>query len=257
MNHSCLSLIAGAPTGFDEIWIIGDTHLLAQARKSLENLKDTNAFNNKGEKAKIPYIIDNFEITVSAFHFSWCITTQIRGGLNHLLLTKWRLPNYIYILFSNDQVDESEVLGGELYKVLDSLFSYISRALLERKIALPKKARRFKPPSIIIVKTVAKSSENLEIDDFKIKRRTFNRALQKEALNRQWRSINIDSILPSDHRNFSNNGEDLSDEGFIKFWNFLSEDLREQEKPREATSKERQYKNKTTQLFSGNKIYRD
>lgn len=96
---------------------------------------------------------------------------------------------------------------------------------MERKTILPKKARRFKPPSIVIIKTVAKSAENLEIDDFKIKRRTFNRALQKEASNFQWRSINIDAIIPSDHSNFTKNGEDLSEDGFKRFWTFISEDL--------------------------------
>lgn len=173
----------------------------------------------------MPYILSNYEVFINSFHYSWCITTQIRGGLNNLLSSKWKLPNHLYIIFSNDQVDDSEILGGEIYKVLNDLFTYISRVLLERRVQLPKKARRFKPPSITVVKTVPKLAENLEMDDFKIKRRTFNRALQKEAANFYWRSINIDAILPSQKENFTSNGEDLSSEGFIKFWTFISEDL--------------------------------
>lgn len=206
---------------------------MAQARTSLEALKEIDNFNNRSDERKLPFLLDNYEVIISSFHFSWCITTQVKGGLNNLLSTRWKLPNFIYVLFSNDQVDDSETLGGEIYKVLDDLFTFISRSILERKLELPKKARRFKPPSVVVVKTVAKSTENLEIDDFKLKRRTLNRAIQKEAANRQWRSINIDSILPGQRENFTDNGEDLSDEGFRKYWSFISEDLKSTVHPKE------------------------
>lgn len=224
-------VIVGFPTGFDEVWILGDSHFLAQSKKTLENLRDADAFDNTNDRRKLIYLLDNFEVIMGTFHFSWCITTQIKGGLNYLLSTRWKLPNYIYILFSNDQVEDSEILGGEMYKVLNELFVYIGRSLIERKTILPKKARRFRAPIITVVKTAAKLAENLEIDDFKIKRRTLNRAIQKEAANMQWRSINIDSILPTNKDNFTTNGEDLSDEGFNKMWNFISDDLQQINSP--------------------------
>lgn len=217
-------MIAGEPLSFDEIWVIGDTHFLAKARKSLTDLKDTEAFSSSG-RGKLPFILENFEVCIGSCHYSWCFTTQIRGGLATLLSTKWRLPNFIYILFSNDQIQEADILGDETYKVLEDLFTFINRAIIARKTELPKKSRRCDPPSITIVKTVAKPQEQLNTANFKNRRRSFNRALQKISTIFGWRSINIDTIIPSEKSNFDDQGE-LSDQGMKVLWNYLSEHVR-------------------------------
>lgn len=145
---------------------------MSGARKSLDALKDSDAFNNRADRTNILYILDNFELTINTFHYSWSFTTQIRGGLTALLSSKWKLPNYLHVVFSNDQVSESEILGDEIYKVLQDLFTFINRKLLERKVVLPKKARHYKPTQVTIVKMVPKAMENL--NNFKNKRRTFD-----------------------------------------------------------------------------------
>lgn len=208
--------------------MIGDTHFLAQARRGLENLKEATAFDSKGDRSnkRLIYLLDNFEVCISSFHYSWCFTTQIRGGLANLLSTKWKLPNYIYIVFSNDQVQEADTLGDDIYKVLDKLFTFVNRSITERRLQLPKKARRYLPPKVIAVKTVARSTDKLNDNNFKIRRRSLNRAIQKSASDFKWRAINIDSILPTDNNNFDSNGEDLSEVGVKLFWKFLSDDLR-------------------------------
>lgn len=218
--------MTGNPTGYDEVWVIGDMHFLANARRCIEALKDVDGFNNKTDKLEMLYILNNFEIFISTFHYSWCFTTQIRGGLTHLLSTKWKLPNYLYVVFSNDQIQDSEILGDEIYKVIQDLFTFIDRAITDRKVVLPKKARRYKSTEVVIVKTVAKETEKLLSNNFKNKRRSFNRALQKTAQNMKWRSINIDSILPTVKENFDDSGEDLSKEGMTLFWKFISEDIK-------------------------------
>lgn len=204
--------------------MIGDTHFLAKARKSITDLKDSEAFSSSG-RDKLPFILENFEVCISSCHYSWCFTTQIRGGLADLLSTKWRLPNYIYILFSNDQIPEADILGDEIYKVLEDLFTFINRVIISRRVQLPMKSRRCDPPSITIVKTVVPPQKQLMTANLKNRRRSFNRALQKVALNFEWRSINIDAILPSENSNYDDQGE-LSPKGMKAFWNFLSEDLR-------------------------------
>lgn len=181
------------------------------------------------------FIMDQFEVLFSQCHYSWAFTTQIKGGLAHLLNKYWRLPNYIIIMFSNDQVEECDVLGDEIYKVLEELFTFINRALTERKSKLPKKAKRYKPPSVIIIKTVAKSQELLNSSNFKNRRRTFNRALQKTALNFNWSLINIDAIIPTAPVHFDDKGDELSDAGFRHFWEFLSEEIRRLETPESPT----------------------
>lgn len=199
---------------------------MAQARRTLDNLKDKDAFDNTTEKKRLPYILQNYEVFFGTCHYSWSFTTQIRGGLANLLSTKWKLPNHIYVLFSNDQIEDSDILGDLLYKVLTDLCTFINRSLAERKSALPKKARRANPTEVTIVKTVARSNEQLSTNNFKNRRRTFNRALQKTALSFGWRSINIDAIIPSDKQNFDDDGNNLSETGLKLLWQFLSDDLR-------------------------------
>lgn len=118
-------MLTGRPTAYDEAWFIGDTHMLAQPRSSLEDLKDEDSFNSKGMTSKT-YLLDNYEVVFGSFHHSWAFTTQIRGGLNSLLTAKWKLPNHIFIIFSNDQITESEVLGDELYDVLADTFVFVT-----------------------------------------------------------------------------------------------------------------------------------
>lgn len=219
-------VFAGSPTGYDEIWIIGDTHMLARARAVLQDLKDIQLFNKEEPRARLPYIIENFEVLTGAFHHSWCFTTQMIGGLNSLLADKWKLPNYIYILFSNEQIHDSEELGDELFPVLKDLFTAITRAITTRRLLLPNKAKRSKPPSICVVRTVPKSETKQAEKNFKNKRRTLNRALQRLAADFGWRTLNIDTILPKQEKHFDESGEELSNEGFRLFWNFISDDLR-------------------------------
>lgn len=218
-------LITGKPTGFNEVWIIGDTHLLAKMKVGLDALKDSDAFTNM-ERRNLPFLLEYFEIHISQCHYSWAFTTQIRGGLASLLSSKWKLPNHIYIIFSNDQVEECDILGEEIYKVLNNLFTFVSRVLTKRKTQLPKKARWSNPPKVTAVKTVAKSQTLLNQNNFKIRRRTLNRAIQKVAQNFNWRAINIDTIVPMDSNNFDEYGDQLSAQGIKTLWRFISEDVR-------------------------------
>lgn len=113
-----------------------------------------------------------------------------------------------------------------MYKVLEQLFTFINRAIIDRKVKLPKKAKRANPPGVVIVKTVPKAEELMNIHNFKNRRRTFNRALQKTAYNFNWRSINIDAVVPSNRANFRDNGEELSKQGAKLLWKFISDDIK-------------------------------
>lgn len=129
-----------------------------------------NGFNRDTPKERQLYLLQNYEVHVAGFHHSWCITTQIRGGLNSLLSSKWKLPNHIYICFSNDQVEDLEILDNEIFKVLENLFTYLNRAVIERRAVLPRKAKRGQLTSFTVVKTVAKATNTLNAGKFKFKR---------------------------------------------------------------------------------------
>lgn len=227
--------LTGKPKGYDEIWVIGDTHFLAKAKHSFEQLKESDNFNNQGTRHKTLHLMEQYEVQFSQCHYSWAFTTQIKGGLAHLLSTNWKLPNFIYVMFSNDQVLECDVLGDEIYKVLEDLFSFINRALIERKTKLPKKAKRYKATQVIIVKTVAKSQDLLNTDNFKNRRRSLNRALQRTAINFNWTAINVDAIIPTNPGHFDDNGDELSQSGFRHFWEFLSTHLKTLDSPDSPT----------------------
>lgn len=171
--------------------------------------------------------MDNYEVIIEAFHHSWSFSTQIKGGLNQLLSRKWKLPNYIFIMFSNDQIVESEILGDELYNVIANIFRQVARAITERRALLPKRAKRHRPPIVNVVRTVPKSDKKQEEKNFKHKRRTLNRAIQKIAADFKWRTINVDSILPKSDCHFDEKGDELSKQGLEQYWKFISEDLRD------------------------------
>lgn len=170
-------------------------------------------------------MLENYEVITGAFHHSWCFTTQIKGGLNDLLSSNWRLPNYVYILFSNDQLDDCDILGDQIFNVLENCFTAVNRALIQRRFNLPKKAKRYKPTTVVVVKTVAKNESQMKENNFKLRRRSFNRALQKTSAELKWKAVNVDAIIPNQEDNFDEKGNNLSDRGFELYWNFLSEDL--------------------------------
>lgn len=213
--------------GYDEVWLIGDTHLLAQSRPALDNLRELNNFNSNAPRQRLPYILEYYETIIGAYHHSWSFTTQIKGGFNFLLSTKWRLPNYIIIMFSNRQIEDTEVLRDEAHAVLKDLFTAISRAIAERKVKLPKKARRFKPPQMIIMRTLPKADRRMREQNFKLRRRSLNRVLQRLAAEFQWRSINIDAVLPSCEKHFNESGHELSEEGFRQMWLHISQTIQD------------------------------
>lgn len=202
--------------------------MLAQIRSALETMKQGDSFNRNepANRGRLIYMLENYEVFFGTFHHSWSFTTQIKGGLNYLLSTKWKLPNYIYIVFSNEQIEEAEILQDEFYTVLDSMFSSVLRSINQRRAVLPRKAKRFRPPQIAVIRTVPKSNVKQNEKNFKNKRRTLNRAIQKVAADFKWRAINIDDILPKFDKHFNERGEELSEEGLRIFWNFLSDDLK-------------------------------
>lgn len=222
-----LYFFLGQPTGYDEVWVIGETHVLSQARMVLLNMKELDNFSGHNPRQRLPYLLDNYEVITSPYHHSWSFTTQIKGGFNHLLSSKWRLPNYILIIFSNKQIQDVDILGDGIHEVIMNLFTSIARAITERKDILPKKARRFKPPQIIVIRTLPKLDARMKEGNFKFKRRTLNRVLQRLASDFQWNSINIDAILPSCDKHFDESGHELSEEGFRQMWMHISQTIQD------------------------------
>lgn len=132
-------------------------------------------------------------------------------------------------MFSNEQVEDSEILGDLIYTVLKELFTSIDRALTERRLFLPKRARRRNHTKVVVVKTMAKMEPRMKEHNFKNKCRTLNRALQKTAEEFKWSAINIDSVIPAQRELFNEKGHELTDHGFKKAIEFISDDLKGRE----------------------------
>lgn len=190
------------------------------------DLQDAGSFSRIEKERNRPqlFMLDNFEIITSIYHGSWAFSAQMKGGFNELLSTRWKLPNYIVMVFSNDQIEELNVLGDEIYPILNTIFCNVCRGITSRKLQLPKKAMRAKPPTVIVVRTVTRPARMQDVNNFKFKRRTLNRAIQDTALKYNWKTINIQTILPGLNEQFNDKG-DLSEEGFRAFWKYISQEI--------------------------------
>lgn len=212
-------------TGFDEVWIIGETTFTHTALKYLRPL-----IHNGRKDENPPYLTSRYDCYWEVDYNGKTVWEQIRNSLIAIMNTRWKLPNYIIILFSNKAVVDTLHIAQHLYIPLNNLGDFINRTIFQRTSELPARALRPSDPQVLLIRTVSKSDKYQELNNFKNKRRTFNKALQKMAERNQFKSINIDDILPAKDL-FEGNGN-LSLVGFAIYWNFISLEVRQNDKKR-------------------------
>lgn len=201
--------------GFDELWIIGETSFTHTATKYLRPLI------NSGRKLEAPpYFTSRYDLKWDIDYDSKACWSQIRNSFARMLNQHWKLPNYIIIIFSNKCIQETLHYAQQLYLPMNALGDFINRAIFQRTTELPARALRPSDPQVILVRTVSKSDKFQELNNFKNKRRTFNKAVQKLSERNGFKSINIDQILPS--KDIFNSSGDLSAEGYNIFWNDIN-----------------------------------
>lgn len=86
---------------------------------------------------------------------------------------------------------------------------------------LPKKARNIFETKIIVTKALPKPEDQ----DYKIRRRRFNKQLDIAAKQYKIEAIHVSDILPSDADMFE--GPDLSEAGKRKFWKVIGDKVKE------------------------------
>lgn len=205
-------------TGFDELWIIGETTFMHTATKYLRS------FMRPGNQRSPPYLGSRYDVKYEINYKDKGTWVQIRNSLTALMNDNWKLPNYLLIIFSNKSVQETLHYAHDLDIPMNSLSDFINRVFFERTAALPCKALRPSDPQVVVVRTVSKSQKFQDLNNFKNKRRTFNKALQRMSERVRFRSLNVDDILPGKDI-FEPDGE-LSPMGFQLFWNYISLDIK-------------------------------
>lgn len=217
-NHC--NFITDDVKGFDEIWIIGETNFTHNAVKHLRPLI------NSGRKTEAPpYFTSRYDIYWSIDYEAKNLWSQIQNSLVKLMNDRWKLPNYILLLFSNKCVNDTLHYAQYLHIPMNALGDFINRVIFERNAELPTRALRATDPQIVLIRTVSKSEKFQEMNNFKNKRRTFNKAVQRLAERSNFRAINIDEIMPKRDL-FEENGG-LAQTGFATFWSCINIDIRQ------------------------------
>lgn len=85
--------------------------------------------------------------------------------------------------------------------------------------------RKSSNPTVVVVRTVSKSKKFQDLNNFKNKRRTFNKALQKMGERSSFFTMNIDEITPRKEIFESDGG--LSPTGFNVFWNCINIEIKQ------------------------------
>lgn len=219
-NNSLIKFcIADDVAGFEELWVIGETTFMHKAIKYLRPLI------NSGRRTESPpYFTSRYDIFWEIDYEAKNFWSQIRNSLVKLMNARWKLPNYIIIIFSNKCVNDTLHYAQHLYIPMNALGDFISRVIFERTSELPTRSIRSTDPQVVVIRTVSKSDKFQELNNFKNKRRTFNKALQRMGERSSFRTVNIDEVTPQKQL-FDDNG-DLSPNGFNTFWNCINIDIR-------------------------------
>lgn len=163
-------MIADDVTGFDEAWIIGETSFLNTAVKYLKML-----INNGRKNDAPPYLTSRYDCYWELTFDTKNIWAQILNGLTNLLNRRWKLPNYIIVVFSNKCVQDTVHIANNLHIPMNMLGDHMNRIIFERTADLPPRALRSSDPQILLIRTVSKSNTFQELNNFKNKRRTLTK----------------------------------------------------------------------------------
>lgn len=219
-SHFAPYVIPDDVTGFDEIWVIGEKTFMQAATKFLRPM-----INNGRKQDMPPYFTSRYDVYWQIEYDNRNIWSQIKNAFVNLLNKRWKLPNYLVIIFSNKCVNDTLHYAQHLYIPMNALGDFVNRMIFERTTELPTRALRAADPQVMLIKTVSKLATLQDTNNFKNKRRPFNKAVQKLVERNHFRSINIDEIMPGKDL-FEKDGE-LSPVGFSTFWNSINLDIKQ------------------------------
>lgn len=192
------------------MWVVGDD-LLSSSTAQLMNWR-----NNAGRNH---YINKNYEVTPYTVTDTNNFILQIQLGLARAINANNFLPEIILVVLSNI-IPSDQVLFAKYEFYLNTIMRMIRENVTKRHDQLPKKARAIFGTKIVITKALPKPEDQ----EFKIRRRKYNKQMDYAARQFNIEAIHVSDIIPSNQEMFE--GPDLSEIGKKKFWTMISEKIK-------------------------------
>lgn len=192
------------------MWVVGD---------SLLNSTVPNLMRWKNDTGKHHYINKCYEITPYTVTDTNNFLIQIQKGLARAINANNFLPDILLIVLGNTIPGERILfLKHEFY--IQKIMQMIKESIFRRCDQLPRKARSVFNTKILITKALPRPEDQ----DFKLRRRKYNKQLDIEGKLYNIETIQINDIIPSDQTMFE--GPDLSDIGKRKMWAVISDKIK-------------------------------
>lgn len=192
------------------MWVVGDDFLNASVPQFMKWR------NNQGKHA---YINKCYEVTPFTVMETNNFLLQIKLGVHRAINANTYLPQILLVLLG-DVIPSCEALFLKYEFYIQKVLQIVKEAVMRRRDQLPKKAKSLFDTKIIITKALPKPNDQ----EYKIRRRKYNRQLDVAAKLYNIESIHISDILPADNTMYE--GPDLSDVGKKKLWMVLSDKIK-------------------------------
>lgn len=192
------------------MWIIGD---------SLLNITVPNLMNWRNGSGKFNYINKTYEMTPYTVSDTNNFLVQIQKGPARAINANNYLPELILVVMS-DVIPGEKILSLKSEFYIQKIMQIIRESIVRRQDQLPKKAKPLFETKILMTKALPRPQDQ----DFKIRRRKYNKQMDVAGKQYNIETIHVNDILPSDQRMFE--GPDLSDMGKRKMWMMISEKIK-------------------------------
>ena len=154
--------------------------------------------------------------------------TRITNALAKAVNENAYLPKHVIVLLDEIFVNFAAPYAERMTRWLLTLENDIGK-----NDQLPERARPFRPPTMLIIKPVAKPSWIQDEKAYTKKKCTIKRYLREQIkFSKYMASLNIDTILPKSANLFNLKGN-LNGQGHAEFWYFIDQtiDLVDNPKP--------------------------
>lgn len=221
---ACLSL-AGYVPAFKQIWIIGDS-FLKTTQSCLTALKT--AYINDPTKPRL-YIHDHYDV-ITLFEDepgNENFVKQVRNNLAQLMKTHYKLPEKIIVMLNNTLLDDTAFAVTQLTELLKWLLSEIETAINYRRKYLPIRCLQPGEPAVYLLKMLPRGNKMVNTSTFKSVRRKINNQIPTITEKFEFGFINAYEINSSTSLFFDRHGKHLSPTGTMKFWESVSDTIKE------------------------------
>lgn len=206
------------------MWVVGDEML---------NKTVAQFMSWRNGQGKHHYLNRTYEVTPYTVLETNNFLAQIQLGLVRAINANNFLPGVILVIIGNS-IPGNTILSLKDDFYIREILKIVKESIARRTDQLPKKARNIFDTKVLITKALPKPDDQ----EYKIRRRKFNKQLDIAAKQHNIEAIHVCDIIPSDAEMFE--GPDLSDKGKKKFWTMIGDKIKTLDmSDQEALSKRR------------------